>query len=59
MTVDGVRIGDSVNWQAIHSRLVTTSNYNAIADLQTLQITTAHAKTSQSTFTSRFLVFAW
>jgi hypothetical protein len=37
-------------------QIVTTNNYNAIANLHTLQITTAHAKTSQSAFTSRFLV---
>jgi hypothetical protein len=35
--------------------LWTTSTYNAIADLHTLQITRSHAKTSQSAFTSRFL----
>jgi hypothetical protein len=40
----------------LHTKLVTTSNYNAIAHLHTLQITTAHAKASQSVFTSRFLV---
>jgi hypothetical protein len=28
----------------LYTQLVTTSNYNAIADLHTLQITTAHAK---------------
>jgi hypothetical protein len=32
------------------------SNYNAIADPHTLQITTAHAKLSQSTFISQFPV---
>jgi hypothetical protein len=37
-------------------QIVTTSNYNAIAYLRTLQITTAHAKPSQSDFTSRLLV---
>jgi hypothetical protein len=36
--------------------LVTTSNYNAIANTLTLQITRAHIKPSQSAFTSRFLV---
>jgi hypothetical protein len=39
-----------------HLRIVTTSNYNTIANLHTLQITTAHAKPSQFSFTSRFLV---
>jgi hypothetical protein len=39
-----------------HLQIVTTSNYSAIADLQTLQITGAHTKFSQSAFTSRFLV---
>jgi hypothetical protein len=33
-----------------------TSTYNAIADLHVLQLTRAHAKSSQSAFTSRFLV---
>jgi hypothetical protein len=31
-------------------------NYNAIANLHNLQITTAHGKPSQSVFTSRFPV---
>jgi hypothetical protein len=40
-------------------RLVTTLNYSAIVDLRTLQITTAHDKSSQSAvFTSRSLVTA-
>jgi hypothetical protein len=39
----------------LHTRLETTSTYNAIADLHTLQITKVHAKSSQSAFTSRFL----
>jgi hypothetical protein len=38
-------------------QIVTTSNYNTIAYPHTLQITTTHAKPSQSaSFTSRFLV---
>jgi hypothetical protein len=37
-------------------QFVTTSNYGAIAYLHTLQIATAHAESSQSAFTSRFLV---
>jgi hypothetical protein len=37
------------------TRLVTTSNYSANANLHTLQITRAHAESSQS-FTSHFLV---
>jgi hypothetical protein len=39
-----------------HLRMVTTSNYNAVVNLHTLQITTAHAKPSHSAFTSRFLI---
>jgi hypothetical protein len=37
-----------------HLQIVTTSNYNTIANLHTLQITTAHTKPSQSAFTSHF-----
>jgi hypothetical protein len=40
----------------LYTQLITASNYGAIADLQTLQITRAHAKPYQSAFTSRFLV---
>jgi hypothetical protein len=40
----------------LYTRLGTTSNYNAIADLHTLQITKAHAKSAQSAFSSHFLV---
>jgi hypothetical protein len=40
----------------LYTRLGTTSTHNAIADLHILQITRAHTKSSQSTFTSRFLV---
>jgi hypothetical protein len=39
-----------------HLQIVTTRNYNATANLHTLQITTAHAKPSQSACTSRFPV---
>jgi hypothetical protein len=39
-----------------HLHIVTTSNYNIIADLHTLQTAKAHAKPSQSAFTNRFLV---
>jgi hypothetical protein len=39
-----------------HIQIVVTSNYNAIANLHTLQIITAHAKPSQSASTSRFPV---
>jgi hypothetical protein len=35
--------------------MVTTSNYGAIANLHTLKITRAQAKSSQPAFTSRFL----
>jgi hypothetical protein len=38
------------------TRLVTTSNYSVVADFHTLQITTAHAKSFQSAFTSLFPV---
>jgi hypothetical protein len=40
----------------LYTQLVTASNYSAIANLHTLQITRAHAKPSQSAFTSCFLV---
>jgi hypothetical protein len=36
--------------------LVTTRDYNAIPNLRSLHITTAHAKPFQSAFTSRFPV---
>jgi hypothetical protein len=39
----------------LYAQLVTTRNYNVIANPHTLQIIRAHAKSSQS-FTSRFLV---
>jgi hypothetical protein len=38
-----------------HLQIVTTSNYNAIANSHTQQFTTAHIKSSQFVFTSRFL----
>jgi hypothetical protein len=37
-------------------QILTTSNYNTIANLHALQIATAHAKPSQSASTSRFSV---
>jgi hypothetical protein len=40
----------------LYTRLRTTSTYDTVADLHTLQITRAHAKSSQSAFTTRFLV---
>jgi hypothetical protein len=40
----------------LYTQPVTTNNCRAIAKLHTLQITVAHAKSSQSAFTSRFLV---
>jgi hypothetical protein len=40
----------------LYTQVVTTSNYGAIADLHTLQITRAHAKSSQPAYTSCFLV---
>jgi hypothetical protein len=40
-----------------HLQIVTTSNYSAMANLHTLQITRARTKSSQSAvFTSRCLV---
>jgi hypothetical protein len=52
-TKDAVWIGDGT---FDHLQTVTGSNYNAVANLHTLQITTAHAKPSQSGFASRFPV---
>jgi hypothetical protein len=40
----------------LYTPLVTTSNYNAIANPHTLQITITHASSSQFGFTSRVLV---
>jgi hypothetical protein len=40
----------------LYTQRITASNYWAIANLHTLQITRAHAKSSQSAFTSCFLV---
>jgi hypothetical protein len=45
-----------VIWFIYHLQTVTTSNYGAIANIHNLQIPRAHAKSSQSDFTSRFLV---
>jgi archaellum component FlaF (FlaF/FlaG flagellin family) len=42
----------------LYTRLGTTSDYRAIADLRTLEITRAHTKSSQSSSTSHFLVTA-
>jgi hypothetical protein len=39
-----------------HLQVITTNDYNNIANFHTLQITTAHAKSFQSAFTSRFPV---
>jgi hypothetical protein len=39
-----------------HLQIVTKSNYSAIANLHSLQISKAPAKSSQSTFTIRLLV---
>jgi hypothetical protein len=39
-------------------QVVTTSNYNTIANFHTLQITAPHAKSFQSTVTSHFQVTA-
>jgi hypothetical protein len=40
----------------LYTCLISTSNYSVIADLHIFQITRAHTKSSQSTFTSCFLV---
>jgi hypothetical protein len=40
----------------LYTQLGTTNNFGAIADLHTLQVTRARANSSQSAFTSRFLV---
>jgi hypothetical protein len=40
----------------LNTQLVTTSNYNIIANLHTLPVSTAHAKPSQSASNSRFPV---
>jgi hypothetical protein len=39
-----------------HLQIITINNYDIIANLHTLQITTAHIKPSQSVFTSCFPV---
>jgi hypothetical protein len=39
----------------IDTRLVTTLNYSAVANLHTLQITTAHAKSFQFAMSSPFV----
>jgi hypothetical protein len=39
-----------------HLQVVTTSNYDSLANLHTIQITTAHAKRTRYVFTSRFPV---
>jgi hypothetical protein len=40
----------------IYTQTVATSSYKAIVNLHTLQITRAHVKSSQSAFSSRFLI---
>jgi hypothetical protein len=55
VTIDGVWIGDSIYWPLIHSRLISTSNYNAIANPHILKIT---REVSQFAFTNRFLITA-
>jgi hypothetical protein len=50
VTIDGVWIGDWIYWP------FTDRKYNSITNFHTLQITTAHAKPSQSAFSSCFPV---
>jgi hypothetical protein len=45
-----------VNGFIDHLQMVTISNYGVITNFHTSQITGAHAKSSQSPFTSRFVV---
>jgi hypothetical protein len=68
MTKNCIRHLCSITWRSdcrqcfgleigfIDHNLMTTLNHSAIANLHTLQITTAHAKSFQSTVTSRFPV---
>jgi hypothetical protein len=42
----------------LYTQLITTSNYNTITDLHTLQITTVHVSLSFTVFPSRCLVTA-
>jgi hypothetical protein len=56
VTIGGVQTGEWIDHLLIYTRLGTTSNYSATANLHILLITRAHAKSSQSAFTSRFLV---
>jgi hypothetical protein len=53
VTIDGVCIGFTDHF---NTRLVTTSNFSAIANLHALQIKTAHTKPSLSASTGRFSV---
>jgi hypothetical protein len=39
-----------------HLHIVTTNNYNALANSCARLLTTAHTKSSQFVFTSRFLI---
>jgi hypothetical protein len=58
VTIDGIWIGEWIYWP-LYTRLGTTSNYSAIADIHTLQITAAHAKPQSCiVFPSRCLVSA-
>jgi hypothetical protein len=43
-------------FEHLYMQLITASNYSAIANVHTLYITSAHTKSSQSAFTSCFLV---
>jgi hypothetical protein len=56
VTIDGVFGLDIGFIDHLHTRLGTTSSYSAAANLHTLQVTTAHAKSVS--FTSRSLITA-
>jgi hypothetical protein len=53
VTIDGVGL---VNGFTERLQIITTSNYNTLANSCPCLLTTAHTKSSQFVFTSRFLV---
>jgi hypothetical protein len=59
MCMSDFRRGFGLEIRFIHLlQVVTTSNYNNIVNFHTLKITAAHARSFQSTVTSRFTVTA-